>query len=187
VADQTSPFPRTGIDETACRSRSIAPQCRRAVVLRGAAGIEIGEQRVVDARAHLHRHRHRTRGAHRGGDDPGEQLEVHGQRRAAANLVDFLSGAAEIQVYVVDLRRFYGDSDRSLDDVRIDAVQLQAPDRLVGTESHHVGGARISLDHGACRHHFAHVESGAVRAAQPAKGQVRDAGHRRENHGRVNR
>ena len=56
-----------------------------ARVLGCAAGVEVGEDRVVDALAHLHGDRHGPGGAHSGGNDRAEQHPVHGQCCAAAS------------------------------------------------------------------------------------------------------
>ena len=126
-----------------------------------------------------------ARGAGGAGDDVAEQLQLPRQRRSAALARDLGHGAAEVQVDVVGAVLVDEHAHRVLDGRRVDAVELDRARRLglvVRDEAHRRG---VALDEGAGRDHLAHVQPGAVFAAEPAEGGVRDARHRREHDRRI--
>jgi hypothetical protein len=101
---------------------------------------------------------------------------------AAALARDLAHRAAEVHVDVVDAA-FADQQTHGLSHVvGIDAVELQAARLLLGGEAGQQQGLAIAHDQSAGGDHLAHVEPGAVAAAQRTEGRVRDAGHRREHH-----
>ena len=65
--------------------------------------------------------------------------------------------------------------------LRLGAVELDAAGRLGGGEVAEPAGLEVPVDESAGSDHLAHVESGAVFAAEGAKRGVGDAGHRRQH------
>ena len=71
---------------------------------------------------------------------------------------------------------------------RVDAVELDGEGvRLVGRGAHHLQRLRAALDQRPRGDHLADVEPGPELPAQRAERRVRDAGHRREHDGGVDR
>src|SRR5690606_38144341 len=65
--------------------------------------------------------------------------------------------------------------------VRVDAVELEAPRRLVGAEVGELERLLAALGERPRRDHLTHVEPGAEAFAQLAEWPVGDAGHRGED------
>ena len=158
-----------------------------AGILGDATGVEVGEVIGVDALAHLHGQRDVACGARRARDDVTEELELPRQRSAAALAGDLGDRASEVQVDVVRAVLLDEDADRTLDRGRIDSVELDRPRGLgfvVRDEAH---GRGVALHQCTGGDHLADVQPGAVLAAEPPERRVRDARHRREDDGGVER
>ena len=112
---------------------------------------------------------------------------MHGQGSTAAAPGDLGGRATHVQVDVVYADLVDHPPHRRTHDVRVDAVQLHAADRLVVVEPDHVSGRPVPFDQRAGRDHLADVEAGAVRTAQSAESSVGHPRHRREDDGRLDR
>ena len=110
---------------------------------------------------------------------------MHRERRTAPEAGHLGDGAAEIEIDVVDADLLDQPAHGIPGDAGIDGVELHAADRLVRGEGGHRERLRVPLDEGTCRDHLAHVEPGAVGAAEPSERDVRHARHGREDHRRV--
>ena len=154
-------------------------------VLGHAPGLEVGEVVGVDALAHLDGERDVARGPDGARDDVAEQLALPGERRSPALARDLGHRAAEVEVDVVGAVLGDEHAHRLGDGRGVDAVQLDRARRLglvVRDEAHR---RRVPLDERAGRDHLAHVQPGAVLAAQPPERRVGDARHGSQHDGRV--
>jgi hypothetical protein len=114
-----------------------------------------------------------------------EQPALERQRGAAAAPGDLRNGAAEVHVDVVGQALVGDHLRRGIRVLRVHAVELQRPRRLVGRERRHVHGDRVPLGERTRGHHFAHVQTAdrpGTRhlefTAQRAKSDVGYTGHR---------
>ena len=134
---------------------------RHALLLGDPAGVEVGEDRVVDAHAELDRDGDRPGRRHRGPDDVAQQRAVHGERRAAALPGDLRDRAAEVHVDVVDADLVDEVAHRLAERARVGAVELHRAGRLGAVEAQHRERARVALDQRPSRDHLRHVEPGS--------------------------
>jgi hypothetical protein len=150
-----------------------------------ATRVEIGQRRVVDALAHLDGDGHRTGRTHGRGDDVAEQRPMHRQRRAGSEPSHLGHRTTHVEVDVIGAVLLDGDAHRVGDDPRVDAGQLDAVHRAGSLARHHGPRLGVAFDERARRHHLVDVEATAIGPAERAERRVGDAGHRRENHRRV--
>ncbi len=115
------------------------------------------------------------------GDDVAEQVDTPRQRRPATLAGDLRYRAAEIEVDVVGQIFLEDHPHRRADDRGIDAVELEAARPLVRREPDQPKRLGMALDERARRDHLADEQPGTVGPAQPTKGGVRYAGHRRQH------
>ena len=155
------------------------------LALGDATGLQEGHVGRVDPDPHLDGHRHRSGRPHRGGHDGPEQDPMDREGGPASLPGDFSGRASEVEVDVVDTDLVDQSTDGGLHHLRIDAAQLDAAYRLVGTEGGHPQGFGVALDQGASGDHLAHVQAGSVGAAQAAEGDIGHPGHGGEYHRRV--
>ena len=201
-AHHTSPLPSTGTLVTCgLELGDPAPVGGAGVELLGRPGVQRDggrpavdgrgggvEERLVlraDADPHLHGDRDGAGAAGRGLDDPPDQPGPHGQGSTPAVPGHLGRRAAHVEVDVVHAELVDDLAHGLADEHRVDAVQLDAPDVLVRAEPGLLERVGVVLDQRARADHLADVEPRAVAAAQRAEGDVGDAGHRREHHGRV--
>ena len=154
-----------------------------------AAGIEIGEMRIVDTHAHLDRHRPAARGTHSTGHDAAKEVALPRQRAAAALARHLGHRAAEVEVNVIG-EVLVGDHPHGpLHHHRVDAVELHGPRCLLRGELHHLEGLGVPFDQGSRGDHLGDVQtSGPVRrerraraTAQDAECPIGDSSHRCQN------
>src|SRR5262249_62237910 len=105
--------------------------------------------------------------------------------RGAVALAGRLRDAApEVEVDVVGEILRAHQLDGLADGGRVDAVQLEAARVFARAEGDHAHGLRVALDERARGDHLAHVQAGALFAAELAERHVGDARHRGEYHRR---
>jgi hypothetical protein len=130
-------------------------------------------------------------------DDGAEEVALPGQGRSPALAGHLGHRAAEVEVDVVGAVLGGDDPRREPGGRRVDAVELDAARVLVAVVLEQPHGLRGALDDGPRGDHLVDVEArgparttgrvarGPVTAAQPPEGEVGDARHRREHHGRL--
>src|SRR5690606_9356855 len=110
------------------------------------SGVAVGQQTIVEALAELDRDRHAAGCLHGRAHDAGQQLGLGRDRRATAAACDLGHRAAEVHVEVIDQTLADEALDREADVDWIDAVELQAAWRLVGSEAGELERLAITLD-----------------------------------------
>ena len=198
-----SPLPSTGMSTCAASSAMAVPVGLTRVVLCGGPAVErdrrtaavLGdlarlEERqvlVVDALAGLHRDRHRVRrsGRDRLVEDLAQQATLPRQYGSPALAGHLGDRTPEVQVDVLDAVLAAEDLGRPRDRRRVDAVQLDRSDRLVGVEDQHAQRGLVLLHEPSTGDHLADVEACSLLAAQRPVRRVRHARHRGEHDRRI--
>ncbi len=198
-ASQMSPLPSTGIVVTWAFERGDGvPPGRPAVQLLGragveghrshalllgdAAGVQVGEQRVVHAHAELDRDGDGSRCRHRSSDDVAEQGGANGKGRATPLAGHLRDGATEVHVDVVHAHLIDEVAHGRAERARISAVELHRPGGFGAVEAEHGQSALVALHEGAGRDHLGHVEPGPEPRADPPERSVGHTGHRSQHH-----
>jgi hypothetical protein len=161
-----------------------------ALLHRDTPGVEVRQVVVVDALARLHRHRQPARAArarHGGAQDGAQQRAFVRQGRAAAPPRHLRHRAAEVEVDVVGEVLLGDHARRAADRGRVHAVELDGARLLPGLEVDQPHRLGVALHQRPGGDHLAHEQPAPAGElpAQRAEGRVRDPGHGREHHGRV--